>query len=162
ERRFAWDAAHSVAVGDVRLLWRTWNAISGAGVFSSAAHLQVAYRQLSGRHQALCRAATPVRLYLLRGDHVRHDRVARYRLTSARLRHTNDNGPVSLLQKRSRKAQPVQSEASRNKHGSSLNLQLRREPRIAEPEDPVEVNGRPAPRECVGRSQGLSGADCGR
>ena len=60
-----------------------------------------------------------------------------------------------------RRIDPVQPEPGPGPRRARLGLQLRRAPRLAQPHDPVQGEGRQGPRERVDRALRLSGADGG-
>ena len=69
---------------------------------------------------------------------------------------------VHRLRHRSEEAHRLQPEPGRRARRARLGVQLRRAPRLAQPHDPVQGEGRQGPRERLGRPLRLSEPDGGR
>ena len=77
----------------------------------------------------------------------------------AAARHPRSHRRLHRLRHRSDKAHRLQPEPGGRARRARLGLQLRRPPRLAQPHDPVQGEGRQGPRERLGRPLRLSGAD---
>ena len=75
--------------------------------------------------------------------------------------HPRSDGGVHRQRHRSEEAHRLQPEPGRRACRARLGVQLRRPPRLAEPHDPVQGEGRQGPRERVGRALRLSEPDGG-
>ena len=113
-----------------------------------------------GAHREIRRAAEQLRLHLLRGRSARDHGVAGPGRAAAG-DPRGDRG-VHRLRHRSEKAHRVQPEPGRRARRARLGVQLRRPPRLAQPHDPVQGEGRQGPRERLGRALRLSDPDGGR
>ena len=118
-------------------------------------------RQLPRRLPQLGGAAGQPRLHLLRRRPARHHReLAGARRAGAA--DARDGGDAAGLRHQPAKAHPVRAVVGPRARAACLDLQLRRAPRLAEPHDAVQGQGRQEPRECLGGTLRLSEPDGGR
>ena len=126
-----------------------------------AAHRKPPSRQLSRRDPQLRAPAARLRVPVLRGRPARHHRVAGPGSCSAS--QTREIASAFLAAgvdgQQAHHLQPVDGARARP---ARLDLQLRGPPRLDEPHDAVQGEGRQGPRERLARPLRLSGADGGR
>src|SRR6185312_835786 len=77
------------------------------------------------------------------------------------LKNIREVAAAYIERHRSEEEHHLQSEPGRRARGACLDFQLRRAPRLAQPHDAVQGQGRQGPRECVGRALCLSEPDGG-
>ena len=77
-------------------------------------------------------------------------------------RHPPGDGRLHRLRPRSQEEHPVQSEPGARARRAGVGVQLRRAPRLAQPHDAVQGEGRQGPRERLGGPLRLSEPDGGR
>ena len=135
-------------------------AVQGAGVLGRSAHGKPSSRELSRRHQALRGHAGDARLHLLRRGHACDHGAA-----EPGGPHPADPGGDRRVPRRRHRPeaphrlQPVPGAPAR---GARLGVQLRRPPRLAQPHDPVQGQGRQGPGERLRGPLRLSEPDGGR